>query len=121
MILVIGIAAFAFIVVGTVVYLFVESLPSIEALYFAIGVILTSALNVGKVFLLERAVMKTVEMDDPNTGKNYIRIQYLLRYVITALVLVAAGFTPFVSIWGALAGVFTLQISVIVVRGKQED
>lgn len=121
MILVICIAALAFIAVGTAVCLAVGSIPSIEALFFSIGVILTSALNVGKVLLLERSVKKTVEMDDPNAGKNYIRLQYLLRYFITALILVVAGLTPFISIWGALAGIFTLQISVVAIRAIKLD
>jgi len=119
MILVIIMAAFVLMAVGSAVFFFVAPLPSIDALYFSFGVILTSALNIGKVFLLERAVKKTIELDDPNHGKNYIRLQYLLRYFLTALVLVAAGLAPFISIWGALAGVFTLQISVIAVRSMK--
>ena len=112
----IGVAALVFIIGGIVFH------RSIEALYFAIGVILTSSLNVGKVFLLERTVQKTLEMDDPDSGKNYVKLQYLLRYGLTGLVLLAAGLIhvhvdpPFISIWGAVFGIFTLQISVISVR-----
>ena len=121
MILFIGVAALALIVVGAAIY------RSIDALYFAIGVIASSSLNVGKVFLLERTVQKTLEMDDPASGKNYVRLQFLVRYVFTGLVLVAAGLIsnyvepPFINIWGALAGIFTLQISVIIVRHSKLD
>ncbi|MCL2391416.1 MAG: hypothetical protein FWC66_02245 [Oscillospiraceae bacterium] len=119
MILMIGLVALVFIIGGGVFY------RSIQALYFAIGVIVTSALNVGKVFLLERTVRKTMEKEDPNAGKNYVKLQYLFRYFITALVLVVVGIInvnvdpPFISVWGALAGVFTLQIAVIIVRHKK--
>jgi len=122
MVLMIGVAALALIIIGAAIY------RSIDALYFAIGVILSSSLNVGKVFLLERTVQKTLEMDNPTTGKNYVRFQFFLRYVCTGLILAGAGLIstyvdpPFINIWGAIAGIFTLQISVIIVRhSKLED
>jgi len=109
----------AFIVIGIIYY------RSVYALYFAIGVILTSSLNVGKVFLLQRTVQKTLEKDDINSGKNYVRLQFLLRYALTTAVLLASGLIsvyvdpPFISIWGAIAGLFTLQISVLIVRHRK--
>ena len=121
MILMICAAAIGLIIIGTAIY------RSIDALYFAIGVILTSSLNVGKVWLLERTVQKTLEMDDPASGKNYVRINFLLRYILTGIVLAAAGLVsvyvdpPFINIWGAIAGIFTLQISVIIVRHRKLD
>ena len=121
MVFFICIAALAFIVGGVMFY------RSIHALYFAIGVILTSSLNIGKVFLLQRTVQKTLEKDDINSGKNYVRLQFLLRYALTTVVLLAAGLIsvyvepPFINIWGAIAGVFTLQISVLIVRHRKLD
>jgi len=121
MIFFICIAALAFIVGGVIFY------RSIHALYFAIGVILTSSLNIGKVFLLQRTVQKTLEKDDIKSGKNYVRVQFLLRYALTTVVLLAAGLIsvyvepPFINIWGAIAGIFTLQISVLIVRNRKLD
>lgn len=116
MIIVVCISAFAFIVAGVAYH------RSVMALFFAFGVILTSGFNICKVFMLERAINKTLEMSDPETGKNYIRLQYLLRYFLTGVVLLAVGLIhnyfdpPFISIWGAIAGVSTLQIAVIAIR-----
>ena len=121
MIFFVGASALVFIIIGAAVY------RSVDALYFAIGVVLTSSLNVAKVWLLERTVQKTLEMDDPSAGKNYVRFNFLLRYVLTGLVLAAAGMIsvyvepPFINIWGAIAGIFTLQISVIIVRHRKLD
>jgi len=110
-----------------------------EALPFALGVIVTSSLNILKIIMLERSIQKTLGMDNPETGKNYIRLQYLFRYFITAVVLVIVGLlhvyidSPrIISIWGALFGLFTMQIALIAVRhtkliedeppaGKTED
>jgi len=121
MIFVIGISVLVFIAGGALFY------RSLEALYFAFGVILTSSLNVLKVIMLERTVKKVVDMDEPDAGKNYARLQYLLRYFLTGIVLLAAGLIsvyvhpPFINIWGAVAGVFTLQIAVISVRSMRPD
>jgi len=118
---VICISACVMIVGGIIFY------RSIEAVYFAIGVILTSSLNIWKVILLERTVAKTLDMDDAEAGKNYVRFQYLLRYFLTAIVLLGAGLIsarvdpPFISIWGAVAGIFTLQIAVIATRGMKRE
>jgi len=113
--MIIAIAAVVLMAGGAVLYRSVEAIP------FALGVFLTSALNVGKVLMLERTVNRTINMDDPETGKNFVRLQFLLRYFLTAAILLVAGLTPFVSVWGALFGLFTLQISVIFVRSMRFD
>jgi len=121
MVMVVCIAAVAICVIAAIVYLAVPQLPTLGSLSFALGVVLTSALNVVKIIMLERSVRVTIDMDNPDRGKNYIRLQYLLRYFITAAILVVAGFTPFISVWGAIAGIFTLQISILVVRTMKFD
>ena len=112
-------AALVIIVGGAIFY------RSIEALYFAFGVILTSALNVLKIYMLERTVNRTLDMDDKETGSNFVRLQYLVRYFLTGAVLLGVGLIwlyvepPFINIWGAVLGVFTLQIAVIIVRHRK--
>jgi len=143
----VAVAAFVIIVIGALFY------RSLAAVPFALGVLITSGLNVLKLRMLERTVLKVVDMDDRETGKNYVRIQYLLRYFLTAIVLVAIGLihnyttpppiyssrdsfigvwaalfpngpeallgAPLISLWGALAGIFTMQLSVILVRSMK--
>ena len=84
---------------------------SIAFLPFAAGASLGVALNVLKVILLDRAVSKAVRMEKERAG-NYIRIQHFLRFLLTGGVLVAAALLPFISIWGAAAGICTLQIAL---------
>ena len=117
----IGAVALVFIIGGIVFH------RSIEALYFAFGVILTSALNVGKMCMLERTIGKTLEMDDQEIGKTHVRLQYMFRYFITIVVLLGISLVnvfvdpPFISIWGAVFGLFTLQIALILVRHRKID
>jgi len=121
LIMMIGFTAIVFIFAGLIFH------RSMLALYFAIGVILTSSLNVGKVFLLEKTVDNTLDIKDENDGKNYVKLQFLFRYVLTAAVLLSVGLIniyitpPFISIWGTLAGMFTLQAAVIIVRHRKFD
>jgi hypothetical protein len=84
--------------------------PSINAFYFALGVLLTTAVNIAKVALLDRAVRRALKMEE-QAGANYVRVQYLLRFLLTALVLVIAAVVPFIDLWGAAAGIFTLQVA----------
>ena len=113
MILFIGVSALVMIAGGA---LFYRSLKGID---FALGVILSSLLNVFKVFLLERTVKKTLDIENPASGKAYIQLQYILRFILSAAVLVAAALIPFIDVMGAVFGIFTLQIAVLIVRSMK--
>jgi len=103
------VAALIIIIIGAIYY------RSLIAIPFAFGVMITTGLNILKFRMLERTVQKVVNMDDQETGKNTVRFQYLLRYVLTGVVLVAIGFIhtytseppfyrehPWFSVWGTL-------------------
>jgi len=138
------VAALIIIIAGVIYY------RSLAALPFALGVIIISGLNIIKVRMLEKTVQKVLSMDNQESGKNLVRFQYLLRYMLTGVVLVAIGLisnyttrppfyssresyfavwatlfpnapealleAPVISVWGALAGIFTLQLSIMLVR-----
>ena len=138
------ITGFFLILIGIIIYRSYAVIP------FALGVAVTSGLNIIKLRMLERTVYKVVHSDDIEAGKNTVRLQYLLRYFLTGIVLVAVALinnytsppplyserdsylavwaglfpsgpeslltAPFISIWGALAGIFTMQLSIIAIR-----
>ena len=85
---------------------------SLEALPFAYGSLLGCGVNILRIFLLDRAVKKTVGMD-PAQAANYVRLQYLLRFVLTGVVLVLAALVPLINIWGAAAGVLSYQVAAL--------
>lgn len=84
---------------------------SLSFLPFALGALLGVALNVGKIVMLDRTVNKAVQMEQKDAG-NYVRLQQLLRFVLTGMVFLVAALVPYISIWGAAAGICTLQVSV---------
>jgi predicted PurR-regulated permease PerM len=107
MILGILVSSLIFIAAGAAYYRSYSVFP------FAIGVLLMAALNILKVLMLERVVRKAVDMDDKKDASNFIRAQYLLRLLLTGIVLFIAATdkVPFVNLWGAVAGIFTMQIA----------
>ena len=116
MLFVIAISSVTMIVGGIALCLFVPSIPSGEAFPVALGVFLSSALNVLKVLLLERTVQRVMELETAKESKGYVASQYIVRYVLTGAVLVVAAITPFINLWGAIAGIFTMQIAVFFIR-----
>jgi hypothetical protein len=109
MVLVIGISSLVFMGIGVAIYRSFASVP------FAIGVLLMAALNIFKVFMVERTVKKTLELNEEIDGRNFVRLQYMLRYLLTGAVLVVAALTPFIDLWGAAAGILTFQIAAYAV------
>ena len=107
--LIIFLSAGVFIAGGVAYY------RSSAAFPFAIGVVLTAGLNVVKVIMLERTVSGVTTKDAADV-KRYVRFQYLLRYLLTGITLAFAALAPFVNLWGAIAGIFTLQIAAFAMK-----
>lgn len=88
---------------------------SLSCLQFIFGALLGSAVSIIKVIILERAVDKALSMDEKSAG-NYVRLQHLLRLMLTGAALLIAALVPFISLWGAAAGIFAFQISVYILN-----
>ena len=108
MIIIMIAAALVFIAVGIIFSFFY---PILLPVPFAIGVIISTLINIAKVIWLEQAVERAALMDNETTAGNYIKMQYMLRFGLTAAVLII---TALVSngpdvIWGAVVGLFTFH------------
>ena len=82
-----------------------------DCLSFIYGALLGSGVSIYKVIILEKTVDKALGMEEKSAG-NYVRLQHLLRLFISAVVLVLAAIVPWISLWGAAAGIFSFQISL---------
>lgn len=116
MLIIIAISAGIMIVGGILICIFVPTIPSGEALPVTLGIVLSTALNAVKVLLLERTVRRVMELETPKESKGYISAQYIIRYLLTGVILVVAAVTPFINLWGAIAGIFTMQAAVFFMR-----
>lgn len=88
---------------------------SLDFLPFAFGVLLGSTVSIAKVFLLERAVNKALEMEQKH-AKNYVSIQHVLRLLLSGVVLVLGAIMPQLSLWGVAAGILAFQVAVYNVK-----
>ena len=88
---------------------------SFAFLPFAIGALLGGGLNVLKIILLNRIVEKTVAGNADVTVRSFYA-QYFLRLFLTIGVLLAAVWVPFISLWGAAAGVISFPIAAYSMR-----
>jgi hypothetical protein len=92
---------------------------SLACLPFIYGCLLGGALSSYKVILLDKAVDKALGLEQ-KTADNYVRLQHLLRFFLSAVVLVAAALIPAINLWGAVAGVFFFQLSLYVLRFSEK-
>ena len=92
-------------------------------LAFGVGLFLGCALSAAKVVLLEKALNRAVELG-AEKAKNYARLQMILRYGLTILVVLGAVFfREVVGVFGMIAGLLVLQaasyIASAVLKGKE--
>ncbi|NLJ57355.1 MAG: hypothetical protein GX339_00745 [Tissierellia bacterium] len=103
---------FAILIIGLVCTLAsILYYRSLGFLPFMFGVCLGSAISISKVFLLERAVDKALEMEEKQ-ARNYVSAQHLLRLLLTGIVLFLGAVVPQVSLWGVVAGIFAFQLAL---------
>lgn len=93
---------------------------SLSFLPFLYGALIGSAAAGGKVFLLERAVSKSLSMDKKSAG-GYVALQQILRLFITGIVLYVGAVSPGISIWGTAVGVLSFQIATYTVKFGKRD
>jgi len=112
MIIVIICASFLIVVVGAVI------LRSMLALELGLGVVMACGLNIAKVLMLKHAVNRATTME--HGASAYTGGMYLLRFLLTGAVLVAAYFLsgddPRVVFFGAAIGLLGMPVASYTLR-----
>ena len=80
---------------------------------YILGLTLGTAFAITKLILMERAIDKSLDML-PKTAEKYIYAQYMLRYLLTGLLLFFVIRCENISLLGFLIGLFSLQISAYI-------
>ncbi|NLK21824.1 MAG: ATP synthase subunit I [Epulopiscium sp.] len=93
------------IIVGVIGLFFVdEPLPWIKGLAFGI------IFSILRLRLMDISVKRSVRMA-PQKARNYAIAQYMIRYVLTAIILMIAVLEPSISFLGVVSGLLTLKAS----------
>jgi len=108
---IIGLAVF-FALVGIAIIFFLY--PFERPLPFLTGLAVGAMLSVAKLFLMEKSISKTLDMENER-ATGVARLHFLLRYLLTGVVLVPVVLYPrYFGLFGTLAGILTLQLSAYV-------
>lgn len=77
-------------------------------IHWLLGIVLGTLVSVVKVYMLERALDKAVDME-PKDATNYTRANYTMRLVISVGIVVLACVTKQFNVVGVLIGLLLVQ------------
>ena len=99
---------------GSVFFWLHQNFDIAEAIPFTVGVAMAMGLNITKVIWLKASINKTVDMDTPKAAKLFFQVQYFLRLLLTAAVLLVAALAPdnIVNLLGVIIGILTLPVTM---------
>lgn len=78
---------------------------------YAKGIIFGTVFSILKLLLLERTINKSLDMSKSG-AQNYARAHYMLRYLLTGVVLAVGALEPSISLLGVIIGIFCMRPAV---------
>ena len=81
-----------------------------DAKSYTKGLLFGLIFSILKLLLMKNTIRKSVLMPEAKAQK-YANVQYLIRYVLTGIVLVIAALEPSISILGVFIGLISMKIA----------
>ncbi|NLJ95083.1 MAG: ATP synthase subunit I [Clostridiaceae bacterium] len=103
------------VISGIFISLALIFLHSLNVGSIILGIILGSAVSIIKVILLKRSINKVFN-EKQDQAKAYTGLQYLLRFALTAGILVVGALVPQINLLGVIAGVLSFQLATYIVQ-----
>jgi hypothetical protein len=99
---------------GAAFFYFHPNFQTSGAMPFAVGVAMAAGLNAVKVIWLKKTINKTVDMTTTKSAKLFFQLQYFLRIVFTAAVLLIAALAPdsIVNLLGVIIGILAYPVAM---------
>lgn len=76
---------------------------------FTIGILFGLIFSILKLMLMKNSIKKSLYMNEGKAQK-YANVQYLIRYILTGIVLVIAALEPTISLLGVFIGLISMKI-----------
>lgn len=114
MIITIFIIALASVLISIIYYRSLDFLP------FLYGIILGSVVSIAKIFLLEHTVNKAIDLEK-HKASSYVTVQYILRLVVTGVVLYLGAVVPQINLLGVVVGILAFQAAVYGTKLKRKS
>lgn len=105
--IIISVIVIFFIMLGGSAFFFWGDL--VGFLGFGMGLFLGAALSCVKVVMMELSIARSLQASEGLAGGVVGGAGFVLRYVLTGAVLLAAIFIEPINHWGAVAGIIALQ------------
>ena len=80
---------------------------------FTMGLLFGLIFSILKLFLMKNTIEKAVTMPEGKAQK-YMNAHYLIRYVLTGIVLVVAALEPSIDILGVFLGLLSMKVAAYV-------
>jgi len=77
---------------------------------FTIGLVFGLVFSILKLMLMKNSIKKAVTMPEAK-AQTYTNVQYLIRYVLTGIVLFVAALEPSISLLGVFFGLLSMKLA----------
>lgn len=82
-----------------------------EPLTWMKGLAFGTTFSILRLRLIDLSIKKSIKMP-PKKAHNYAISQYMIRYILTAVILFISALEPSISILGTIVGLLIIKISV---------
>lgn len=76
---------------------------------FTIGIAFGLIFSLLKLMLMKNSIKKSLYMNE-GKAQTYANVQYLIRYILTGIVLVVAALEPTISLLGVFIGLMSMKV-----------
>jgi len=91
------------------VVIFVAGCFFTDVLSWGIGVLLGGGFTVVRLVMMQKSIERSVHMD-PQKSSRYARAQYVVRYFLSAAVLIVAAVTPWINPISTVLAMISLKL-----------
>lgn len=87
---------------------------------FVLGILLGSGYGIINFKLIQLILKKAIKMP-PNKAQSYVQTRYLMRYLLTGVVIYLAIIAPFFDAVGLIIGLFVIKLSILLCEVLLKD
>lgn len=91
---------------------------------YTIGILFGLVFSILKLMLMENSIKKAVTMPEAK-AQTYTNVQYIIRYILTGIVLVVAALEPSINLLGVFIGLISMKVAaymqIFVIKRKQKQ
>ncbi len=87
---------------------------------FVLGVLAGSFYSILNFKLIHLILKKAIKMP-PNKAQSYVQTRYLMRYLLTGVVIYLAIIAPFFDAVGLIIGLFVIKLSILLCEVLLKD